>query len=228
MVSLPGTKAAALPDAVMKTLPVRDAHVPPVVEATYSAVSPSQRLVGPAIVALTASGVSIKIVVVLEPVPQILVRLYEMITVPTLTPVTTPALDTTALVLDALQVPPDTEAESVAVLPAHNTTGPVMVPVTGVLSTVIKAVDDALPHTLVTVYTTLAVPVVRACTKPADETEATVPLVVLQLPPDTVEVSVAEVPTQRVVVPLSVPAKGSAFTVNAAVRVVVPQLFVAV
>ena len=72
----------------------------------------------------------------------------------------------------------------------------------------------------------LAVPTATAVTTPVVLTLATALLLVVQVPPVAVLVSVNDAPGQSGVAPLMVPASGIAFTVTLAVAVAVPQLLV--
>ena len=74
----------------------------------------------------------------------------------------------------------------------------------------------------------VAVPVALPLTTPAVVTLATALLLLLQVPPLTVEVSVLVAPVHNAVVPLIVPADAPGLTAIVAVAVAVPQLLVTV
>ena len=66
-------------------------------------------------------------------------------------------------------------------------------------------------------------PVAIALTNPESETDAMVESLVPQTPPGIVEVNVATVPSQRVLVPVITAAVGALFTVTLMVAVEEPQ-----
>ena len=89
-----------------------------------------------------------------DTVPHALVTEYNIVSVPALTPVTMPPVETVAFAFWLLQVPPGVPPGSakVAVLPAHIFDGkPKIVPADGndLINTVLVAV--AVPHAFVTV-----------------------------------------------------------------------------
>ena len=84
-----------------------------------------------------------------EVTPQELTIVYEIITVPAVTPVTTPVADTVACELLALQVPPVTASVRVIAAPVITDEGPVITPAEAVLLTVTDLVACAVPHPFV-------------------------------------------------------------------------------
>ena len=90
-----------------------------------------------------------------------------------------------------LHVPPVALLLTVAVAPAQSVAlPPLIVPANGVVFTVIKAVSVAVPHVPVTEYVIIATPVAAAVTTPAALIVAIDGLLLLQLPPDKVLLSV--------------------------------------
>ena len=82
--------------------------------------------------------------------PQPLVTVYEIVTVPGVTPVTRPVADTVAFPLLALQVPPLAASVSDILVPVITVDGPVIVPAEEPV-TVTLAVAVAVPQLFVTV-----------------------------------------------------------------------------
>lgn len=101
-------------------------------------------------------------------------------TIPDVTPVTIPDVDPIVAipVLPLLQVPPGIVSVNVIVVPGHTIDGPVITDTIGL--TVIVFVTEQ-PKA---VYEIIADPVAIPVTKPVDPTDATLVLLLLQLPPD--------------------------------------------
>jgi hypothetical protein len=126
-------------------------HVPPLTLSVSVIVAPSHTLEDPDIVPATGSGLTV-IMVVVAAAPQPFVIVYEMVTVPALTPVTSPAEFTEAMpVLLLLHVPPPTDAVSVADAASHTVPAPDIEPADGRGLTVMSDVATAVPHPSVTV-----------------------------------------------------------------------------
>ncbi len=89
---------------------------------------------------------------VVDAVPQGVVTVYLMVSVPTVAPVTTPAAVMAAWLLVTLHTPPAMILVKVIGDPAHTPDGPVIVPAVGAveLTLIIKAAV-AVPQPLVTV-----------------------------------------------------------------------------
>jgi hypothetical protein len=149
---------------------------------------------------------------------------------PAATPVTTPeeALTVATLVLELDQVPPLTVELNVVVPPIQALVVPERVPaepalliVTCAVAVAVEEEQGAVP---VTVYVIVAFPAATPVTTPEEAlTVATLVLELDQVPPLTVELNV-EVPlTQKLVVPLMVPAVGGALTVTVRVAVALAQ-----
>lgn len=83
-------------------------------------------------------------------VPQLLVTVYCMVSIPAVIPPTTPVLSASALPLVALQVPPVAVVERVIPEPTHTLPGPLMVPASGNGLTVTLAVAAVVPQAVVT------------------------------------------------------------------------------
>ena len=113
---------------------------PPVVASVSNVVKPAQTLAVPVIEA--GKGLTVTLVVVIQPVGKV----YEMVTVPADTPVTTPVPEPTValLVLLLLQVPPVVASVNAVVKPAHTLVVPVIEAGNGFTVTVIVGV---LPET---------------------------------------------------------------------------------
>ena len=104
---------------------------------------------GPVIEPANGNGLMVMIFVALA-VPQALETTYNIVSVPTLTPVTSPPV-TVALPLLAVHIPPVAGSVKEMDAPVHTMEAPLIVPATGKLLMVIAFVADAVPHALVTV-----------------------------------------------------------------------------
>lgn len=110
-------------------------HRPPVTGSVSVIVAPIHTSAGPLMAPAKGSGLMVINDVVVA-VPQAVVTVYEIMSVPAATPVTRPVDDTVALALSALHTPPGAVALSVIVAPSHTLVSPVIVPATGVVPTV--------------------------------------------------------------------------------------------
>lgn len=147
-------------------------------------------------------------------VPHTLVTLYDIVSRPGATPVTTPAVLTVAMVVLALvQVPPVTASARVPVDPTHTTDAPVMVPASGSGFTVTACIAIADPHMLVTVYLIVSTPAATPVTIPVDPTVASVVLALLHAPPVVASASIIVSPAHTDDPPVMLPATGKALTV---------------
>ncbi|MFM8658825.1 MAG: hypothetical protein ACKOCQ_02670 [Candidatus Nitrosotenuis sp.] len=174
-----------------------------------------------------AVTVTVAVVVAFEQ-PPVPVTVYVITEVPAATAATAPveALIVATEVVAEDQLPPVTEEDSVDEPLEQIAVVPEMVPADGaaVTVTVLVAVALAQPPVPVTVYVIVAVPAATPVTTPVDElTVAIEALLVVQAPPETVEVNVEVAPTQIPCVPDSVPAEGTAVTVTVAVVVALAQ-----
>jgi hypothetical protein len=128
---------------------------------------------------------------VAKALPQLLITVYAIVAVPGAMPLTMPPAETVAIVVVVLlNVPPVGVDDSVTLLPAHTSDGPVIVPATGSGVTVTFAVTVVLPHELVTVYLITAVPAATPDISPPAAAVATVGDRLLQLPPGVALLSV--------------------------------------
>ena len=130
-------------------------------------------------------------------VPQLLLTVYEIVLVPEATPVTTPARSiviAAGLLLVQVPRPFAVVSESGAVELLQTVGEPVIVPATGNGLIVTAAVDTAEPQVVLSVYDIVAVPALTPVTTPAAFTVATTVLLLVQLPPDAVSVSVDVAP----------------------------------
>lgn len=121
MTTVPALTPVTAPPALIVAMVISELlHVPPEgVPVSGVEVLPTQTEAGPVMVGrlLTVTGKVPK-----QPVGNV----YVMITLPPLTPVTTPLLLTVALeVLELLHVPPGTDAKSAMVEPTQTVGGPV-------------------------------------------------------------------------------------------------------
>jgi hypothetical protein len=138
--------------------------------------------------------------------------------VPALTPVTTPADTDATAVLLLLHEPPLTASVRVIVDPGHTVAGPLMVPAEAPEVTVTVVVTA--PHD--SMYVIIVVPEVIPDTTPLPEPMvATEVLLLLQVPPDTLLLSVLVVPVHTVVVPVI---GDAVFTVMPAKVALTPQI----
>jgi hypothetical protein len=153
-----------------------------------------------------------------------------IITVPALTAERTPpelivAID--ALLVDQVA---DIGSVYVAVVPAHNESGPVIMPVPGTEMTETDVVAETEPQELVTVYEIVAVPLETPYTTP-DALTVTIDVLLLDHVPPEAPVESASVivaPAQTVDGPVIAPADAPEETVITLVAVAVPQLLVTV
>ena len=106
-----------------------------------------------------------------ESVPQLLVTLYTIVSVPAIRPVTMPAVVTNALLLVAPHEPPVVACVSDIAAPVHTLAGPDIAAREPALTEIILLVV-AVPQLLVTVYTMVSVPTVTPLTIPPEETAA--------------------------------------------------------
>lgn len=183
-------------------------HNPPMVVVLSVDVVCAQITVGPVIAA--GEGFTVTIAVAAQPS----VDVYDMIVVPPATPVTTPVVAPTVAtdVALLLQVPPGVASLSVVVCPEHTSSVPVMADGNALTVTTRMA-----KHPAPVVYVIVAVPGAMPLTIPVDKpTEATEGVVLVQVPPETVLVSVVVVATHSEAVPPI--ADGVALTVTIAVR----------
>jgi hypothetical protein len=121
-------------------------HVPPGVASVKAVVRPTHTL-GVPVMPATADVFTVTTLVAVA-VPQPLVTAYDIVTVPTVTPVNRPP-ETVALPLLALHVPPATASDSVMFDPMFTLDGPDIVPADTAF-TVTTNVATAAPQPVVT------------------------------------------------------------------------------
>lgn len=124
---------------IVATLVLLLLHAPPGTVSANVTVAPLHTPVGPDIVPASGSGFIVTVIVATA-VPHVLVTVYCIVSVPLVTPVTTPAADMVAFPVVVLHTPPAVEFVSVIVAPGHTLFGPVMVPAVGSGFTVITDV----------------------------------------------------------------------------------------
>lgn len=125
-------------------------QVPPDIVSVNVSDVPWQMVVTPVI--KPGEGILFTVTVtVVNAVPQVPVTEYVIVVVPVSMPVTTPAEVIVATeVLLLLQLPPDTVAPSVVVVPTHAVVTPVMLPASVDGKTVKESVTTVIPHVPVT------------------------------------------------------------------------------
>ncbi len=181
-------------------------QAPPVI-ALLSVVIAATHTEGTPVI-VPASGCALTVIAfVAVAVPQLLVTEYEIVVVPSDTPVTTPA-ETVATEELLAQTPPVTVVVSVVAANAHTVPEPVTMPGSGNILTIKFIVSLALPQLLVTVYDITVVPVDTPLTIPAATVAAA--LLALQVPPATALLSVVTPATQTWLLPVIMPGSGAA------------------
>ena len=227
MVSIPSTEPVIVADdpVEVKVASVLDAlHVPPVESAISVMGEPKQTDVGPLMVPAYTSALTFTVFLATAD-PQVLVTVYLIVSVPAVTPVTTPSV-LVALPVPAVDVhiPPRVLSVNVIVAPGQTLPTPLIAATVGVKTTVTDKVDVLVPQTLVTVYSIVSAPaVVPAVITPAVDT-ATLELVADQVPPVVASVNVSCAPPQTVVLPRIIDAGCS--TATTCVPEAVPQRLV--
>lgn len=136
-----------MPPLTVATPVLELAHVPPPMVGVIVIDEPAHTADGPEIV---VDGTVITVTsIVSVAVPQALLKEYEMIAVPVVTPNTTP-YPTVAMESDELlQVPPVPVVVNAVTPPIHNVPLPEIVPDTGATLTVTACVAMAVPQPLV-------------------------------------------------------------------------------
>ena len=232
MVSVPADTAVMTPDEEMVATAEEELQVPPGVASVRVPVLPTQYTDVPVMAAgTTGRGLTVTIAKV-EEVPQLLLRMYLMESVPPETPLTIPeVLPTVAMPVAVLiHTPPGTVSPNVVVLPAHTVSTPVMgAGGAGTVFTVNMAHAEVLPQVLVLVYFMVSVPLVSGVTTPPVEMVAIPVLTLDQAPPAVASVSDVVEPKQRLRVPeIAAGTAGAEFTVIDLVADALPQLLVLV
>jgi hypothetical protein len=143
---------------------------------------------------------------------------YIIVSVPALTPLTTPELFIIAmLVFLLLHAPPDIVSLNVSVELLHSIVLPLIAPADGVLVTVITTLATADPQERLILYFIVSVPGVTPVTMPVLLTVATPVFVLLQVPPVPVSLSVAVLPAHKTLVPV-IAGTPATFTVSVALQ----------
>jgi hypothetical protein len=198
-----------VPDTIVATVVGLIVHVPPELASARVAQKPAHTLIEPVITA--GSGVTVTIIVLLQPLPKDVV----MIAVPAVTPVTTPVNEPTVAtaVLLLLQLPPGEDEVRVVVSPTHTLAAPLIVPGPAFTVTTVVAKQPVEP-----VYVIVAVPTLTPQNIPVDTpTVATAVLLLLHVPPLVASARVEQNPTQTETGPVI--ATGGVLTVTTAVRI---------
>ena len=199
-------------------------HEPPAEVSLSVTWEPTHTLLRP----VTAPGAGNGFIVIghaATAVPQLLVTVYFMVSVPAALPVTTPPALTPASAYTELQVPPAVPVASVRVIwePAQTVDRPLMAPALGIGLTVTTCVVAIVPQLLVTVYDIVVLPTVTGVTTPVALTVATAAAVLSHVPPEDVSVRVSREPIHTVLPPLITPDAGSGLTVTTCVATEDPQ-----
>lgn len=147
--------------------------------------------------------------------------------VPAATPVTTPLPSIVALAPDTDHTPVPVRSDKCRVSPTHTLSEPTIAVTEGALRTVSAFDATAVPQPLVTLYVNVVAPGATVTMDPVvAPIVATAVLLLLQVPPSAVSVSVADVPGQIADGPETTPATGNGLTVIVEVAMEVPQPFV--
>ena len=159
-------------------------------------------------------------------VPQALVMVYTMVSVPETRPLTTPAADTVArVVFVLLQLPPAVASVNVVEAPGQTELLPEIAATNGDAISNGKR-ETNVPQLLVTVYLSVSIPEFTPVTTPPEVIVAIEVYMLLQVPPVAAVVSVVVPPVQMLEVPPSVTG-ALIFTVTTRnTEPVKPQLFV--
>jgi hypothetical protein len=147
---VPTIAPVIMPGPDTMALALLDVHTPPGAELVSVMPEPKQTAEGPDIVPATG-GATIVMIFTADVTPHTFVTVYEIGTVPALTPVTKPTPDTVALALPALHTPPGTDAVRGIEEAIHTLSAPLIVPALGSGLTVRPRVVVAVPHELLTV-----------------------------------------------------------------------------
>jgi hypothetical protein len=148
MVSTPPATPVTVPPATVAD-ELLLLHAPLVAVSERAITDPAQTTDGPEI----EPAVSVKPIVtilVAEAEPQVFTMVYEIVSIPGITPTSIPVPEMVALELLALHVPPEVVSTSVVNAPAQTRVVPIMVPPPGDALIVITLVAVAVPQPLVT------------------------------------------------------------------------------
>ena len=126
MITEPAVMPVTMPVGDMDALPVPAVtfHVPPAVASVILVVTPSQTLLAPLIVPAAGCGLTV-IVTLSTRLPQLLVIVFLITTLPDATPVTTPVVLTEPADPTRLQVPEGMLVNGI-VVPAHTLVAPLI------------------------------------------------------------------------------------------------------
>jgi hypothetical protein len=184
-------------------------HKPSVTRSDKVMVEPTQTPEAPVILPANGAGFTV-IVFVTVADPHELVTTYLMVSIPGVTPVTTPP-DMVAVALLLLHTPPVALSVRVTGKPVHTIAAPEMIPASGTSLIFMVFVAMSIPQILETAYIMVSVPAATLVTTPP-ETVADV-LLLLQAPPVTTSVKVMAEPTHKPDKPVMLPASGNALMV---------------
>ena len=124
-------------------------HTPPGVASARDIEAVLHTVDGP-VIAATVGAEPIVTTTEATAIPQLLLTVYDIVSIPAVTPVTIPPA-TVALPLLALHVPPGAASVSVRVVPVHTLVPPMIAPASGSGFTVVILIAVAVPQLLVTV-----------------------------------------------------------------------------
>ena len=197
-------------------------HTPPARPLDNAIVPPGHTLVGPDIVPDPDDGPTVMILVAVAS-PQLLNMVYDIVSVPGVTPVKTPSAVIVAWPLLLLHAPPATLSDKVMSDDTHTTEGPVIVPALSAGFTVIGLVVVMVPQATVTVYMIVSAPAATPVTIPVGETVALV-FELLHTPPVVPSVSAIVVPTHTTEdAPVILLIAGAGLTVTGSIAATVPH-----
>src|SRR5579862_9887679 len=230
-VTVPALTPVTTPPCVMVAEPVPSTidQVPPATASVKAAVvEPRQTDSAPLAIAAGATfGLTVSGVETVFPEHPLVV--YSTVTVPALTPVTTPICAMVAvpvpLIID--QVPPATASVKAAVVePTQTDDAPLAIAAGATFGLTVSGVETVFPEHPVVVYSTVTVPALTPVTTPVCAIVAEPdPLTIDQVPPAIASVNAGVVaPTQTVDAPSAIgPGVTFGFTVRAAKTVLDPQ-----
>jgi hypothetical protein len=166
MVSIPGVIALSTPTLVIVALPLLQAQVPPGAASVYIVNEPVHTDVGPTIVPALGAGLML-IVCVATAVPQKLLTVYIIVSMPGVIPVTRPlVLLIVALPFVAVHTPPGDVDVNVTGALVHTSVGPDIVPAVGIILIAMGLMATAVPQLLVALYFTVSNPTDTGVTTP--------------------------------------------------------------
>ena len=227
MVAVPPVLPVIIPDTrAAVALGLLLVHKPSGSASDKDIVAPTQTDDGPDMMA--GKGLTVTDLVAVA-IPQPLLTVYDIVTVPTAIPATAPEAFTVAILISSLfHVPPVTASLRGTDPATHTILAPVMIPASDNGLTVTTTEAAAAPQLLVTVYETTEVPADKPVTVPPASTLAIELDTLLHAPPGAVSLRVVVASMHTDAVPVIVPALGRGFIVTVIVAAATPQLLLTV